>query len=29
MDRIDTHLHLIDPKQFAYEQTADIPGLAG
>lgn len=28
MDRIDTHLHLIYPKQFAYEWTAGIPALA-
>ena len=29
MDRIDTHLHLIAPEQFAYEWTASIPALAG
>jgi len=28
MDRIDTHLHLIDPARFAYDWTAGIPALA-
>jgi len=29
MDRIDTHLHLIDPAHFSYAWTAAIPQLAG
>jgi predicted TIM-barrel fold metal-dependent hydrolase len=29
MDRIDTHLHLIDPQRFSYDWTAGFPALAG
>jgi predicted TIM-barrel fold metal-dependent hydrolase len=29
MERIDTHLHLIDPQRFCYEWTAGFPALAG
>jgi predicted TIM-barrel fold metal-dependent hydrolase len=29
MERIDTHLHLIDPARFAYDWTAGIPALSG
>lgn len=29
MDRIDTHLHLIDPDHFSYDWTVGFPALAG
>jgi predicted TIM-barrel fold metal-dependent hydrolase len=29
MDRIDTHLHLLDPERFSYDWTAGFPALAG
>jgi predicted TIM-barrel fold metal-dependent hydrolase len=29
MDRIDTHLHLIEPERFSYDWTAGFPALAG
>ena len=29
MERVDTHLHLIDPDRFSYDWTKDIPELQG